>query len=87
MKHDFTFSGSGIPGKWISSEEVESGTMRELKKREYNKKHYAQINFKFRKGSDSLIQLDYIRGDVTRHAYVKQIVEDHLTKITNLLEK
>jgi hypothetical protein len=86
MKYDFTFSGSGIPGKWISSDKIDSLIARQIKRQECND-NYVQVNFRFRKGSDSLTQLDYVRGDVSRSAYVKQLVEDHLTKITNLLEK
>ena len=86
MKNDFTFSGSGIPGKWISSDKIDSLILRQIKRQECND-NYTQVNFRFRKGSDYLAQLDYVRGDVSRSAYVKKLVEDHLTKITNLLEK
>ncbi len=86
MKDNFTFSGSGIPGKWISSDKIESLIARQIKRQESND-NYVQVNFRFRKGGDFLTQLDYVRGDVSRSAYVKQLVEDHLTKITNLLEK
>ena len=86
MKDDFTFSGSGIPGKWISSDKIDSLILRQIKRQECND-NYAQINFRFRKESDFLTQLDYVRGDVSRSAYVKKLVEDHLDKITRLLEK
>ena len=86
MKYDFTFSGSGIPGGWISSDKIESLIARQIKRQEGND-NYAQINFRFRKESDFLTQLDYVRGDVSRSAYVKKLVEDHLDKITRLLEK
>ena len=79
MKHDLTPSQVDAI--------IESHLYKRERRREYQKANWAQINLRLRIGSETLIQLDHARGDVSRLAYVQSVLERHLTKITNLLEK
>ena len=66
---------------------VEAHINKRERKREYQRDNWASVHLRFRIGSQTLIQLDRARGDVSRLAYVKSVLESHLTKITNLSDK
>ena len=59
---------------------VESHLLKREKRREYQKNNWAQINLRLRIGSDTLIQLDKVRGDISRLAYVQNLVEQAMSK-------
>ena len=79
MKHDLTLAEAQAI--------IEAHFDKRERRREYQKANWAQINLRLRIGSQTLIQLDHARGDVSRLAYVQSVLESHLTEITNLLEK
>ena len=66
---------------------VEAHINKRERRREYQRDNWASVHLRFRIGSETLIQLDRARGDVSRLAYVKSVLESHLTKITNLPDK
>ena len=59
---------------------VESHLLKREKRRAYQKNNWAQINLRLRIGSDTLIQLDKVRGDISRLAYVQSLVEQAMSK-------
>mgnify|MGYP003668468200 FL=1 len=63
---------------------VERSILQRQKQRAYQKSTWAQINLRLRIGSNALKRLDYIRGDVTRTAYVNELLENHLNQVSNL---
>ena len=79
MKHDLTLAEAQTI--------VKAHFDKRERRREYQKANWASVHLRFRIGSETLIQLDRARGDVSRLAYVKNVLESHLTQITNPLEK
>ena len=79
MKHDLTL----VEAQAI----VEAHINKRERRREYQRDNWASVHLRFRIGSETLIQLDRARGDVPRLAYVKSVLESHLTKITTLSDK
>ena len=79
MKHDLTLAEAQAI--------IEAHFDKRERRREYQKANWAQINLRLRIGSETLSQLDHVRGDVSRLAYVQSVLESHLTKITNLPDK
>ena len=79
MKHDLTLAEAQTI--------VKAHFDKRERRREYQKANWASVHLRFRIGSETLVQLDRARGDVSRLAYVKSVLESHLIQINNVSDQ